>query len=283
MRLLITTLNLLSKEKLKDISPKYDVSSDEKTKEKFEACPENIRVAREAPWANLEMEESVADRLMTLGSTSVPQKDESKGELDNQCERPVQETLAVLSDGKFEKSLERESQSADIVVEDLLSGQDKNLNNGLLGNSSYMNTDEHAVVPVQTEVNPVHEEKSKEQIEFCVSFDEHLKTYGARMRCIGSSPGFPHKSAGAVRDVMRSFNCFGWKPWVVFFHGGSGDPSWRRKHELDVYLEAVEEWHQALFGRDLTTEEELLKLKHSIDKSRVRLNALVEETCARLE
>ena len=103
------------------------------------------------------------------------------------------------------------------------------------------------------------------------------------MRCIGSSPGFPHKSAGAVRDVMRPFNCFGWKPWVVCFHGGSGDPSRRKKHELDVYLEAVEEWHQALFCRDLTTEEELLKLKHSIQNSRVRLNALVEETCARLE
>ena len=99
VRLLITTLNLLSEEKLKDVSPKYDVPPDEKTKDNFEACPENIRVAREAPCANLEMEESVADRLMTLGSTSVPQKDESKGELDNQCERPVQETLAVLSDG----------------------------------------------------------------------------------------------------------------------------------------------------------------------------------------
>lgn len=117
-------------------------------------------------------------------------------------------------------------------------------------------------------------EKFDDECDIAETFEEFLCKYEEQMMRNSRTTCFPNKSARAVRDVWRPLESYGWKSWASKFYCGSGDPAWRSEDELNVYLQAIQDWHHILHQRDRIDKEKLVRVCCQLSGARNKLNVI---------
>ena len=129
----------------------------------------------------------------------------------------------------------------------------------------------------QIESNTLADQPPTEASMLAATFDEFLVPFGSRVRQAASSTSFPSKVALAVRDIIRPLQSIWWKPWIVAHLGGTGDPSFQSFAQLEVYFEAVENWHIVLRARNEISDELLSRIQQELNDAARKVAVLAGE------